>query len=136
MPGGSEPPSPASPDHTATVADLIDRWETRRASLARLNAQVDGAALAGDILADLAGLAAAEQPISLSAAAAGTGYTPDHLSRLIAQGKLTNYGRKHAPRVRLSECPTKPKHAIRLAERYANAYHPITDARSLVGSRR
>lgn len=125
-----------SPDQSATVADLIERWETRRASLARLNAQVDGAALASDILADLAGLAATEQPISLAAAATGTGYTPDHLSRLIREGKLFNHGRKHAPRVRLSECPTKAKRPDRLAERYANAYHPITDARSLVGSRR
>lgn len=120
-----------SADHSASVADLIDRWEKRRAALARLSAQVDGAALASDILADLAGLAESEQPVSLAAAAASTGYSPDHLARLVRSGTLPNYGRKHAPRVKLSECPSKPV----LRSRTGSAYDLTTDARSLVARR-
>jgi hypothetical protein len=45
--------------------------------------------------------------LTLSEAAGLTGYRADYLSRLIGQGKLQNYGRKHSPRVRRSELPVK-----------------------------
>jgi hypothetical protein len=116
---------------SAGVGEMIARWEARRAELARLHAQVDGAAIADDVLRDLAALEAAEAPVSLVEAALRTGYTADHLSRLVRDGALANHGRKGAPRVKLSECPTKPG----LRGPYAPAYNPNADARSL-GTRR
>lgn len=116
---------------TVTVDQLVDRWEAKKAEWARLHVQVDGAALADEVLRDLASLSDSEPAVSLAAAAARTGYTADHLSRLIKAGSLTNYGRKHAPRVRLSECPTKPA----LTRPPAYPYNPDADARSL-GARR
>jgi hypothetical protein len=116
--------------------DLISRWEARRADLAKLHALVDGASLVAEFLLDLEQLGDSEPAVSLTEAAARKGYTADHFSRLIKLGKLRNWGRKHAPRVRVSECPTKPKPNGRLAGGYAKAYDVITDARSLVSTRR
>lgn len=117
------------------IRDVIERWEVKRGDLARYSAQVDGAALVTEMLADLDALATGEAPVPLSVAAAETGYTPDHLSRLIKQAKLANYGRKYAPRVRVSECPRK-RTDRRLAGRDRVPYDARTDARSLVSARR
>jgi hypothetical protein len=112
--------------------DLITRWENRRSEFDKLHAQVDGASLVGQFLCDLDDLAGGELPVSLSAASVQTGSSADHLGRLIESGRLTDYGRKHAPRVKVSECPQKASMAIKSGR----AYNADTDARSLVGSRR
>lgn len=112
---------------TASIHELVDRWEAKRAEWARLHAQVDGAALAGEVLRDLAELEEAEPVLSLAEAARRTGYSPDHLSRLVREGALPNHGRKGAPRVKLSECPAKP--ALRKVPGYP--YNPTADARPL-----
>jgi hypothetical protein len=112
--------------------DVITRWENRRSEFEKLHAQVDGASLVGQFLRDLDDLAGGELPVSLSAASERTGYSADHLGRLIRSGRLTDYGRKHAPRVKVSECPQKASMAIKSGR----AYNADTDARSLVGSRR
>lgn len=117
-------------------AEVVARWTARRNELQKLGATVDGAKICDEFLADLAALATSEGFVTLTEAARHTGYTADSLSRMIREGRLTNHGRKHAPRVRVSECPKKPARPEGLAGRYANAYHPDTDARSLVGSRR
>jgi hypothetical protein len=49
-----------------------------------------------------------ETTLSLEQAARTSGYSADHLGRLIRQGKLQNVGRKHAPRVREADLPRKP----------------------------
>lgn len=111
-----------------TVTQVMERWRERQAEFARWGAQVDGAKLLGELLSDLEAVEHSDAPVSLSAAAAQSGYSTDHLSRLIRSGKLTDYGRKHAPRVKISECPTKP----RLAVWGPKSYDPRADARSLV----
>jgi hypothetical protein len=115
-----------------SALDLLSRWESRRTELARLRAQVDGAALVEEFITDLEAIVGDEQPVTLTRAAAVTGYSADHLSRLIKTGKLKDHGRKHAPRVRVSECPRKAA----VATGDSGAYDPGTDALSLVGSRR
>ncbi len=114
-----------------TTSELVSRWAARRDELRRLSAMVDGATLLDEVLVDLEDAAAAEPLVSLTAAAPLTGYTPDHLSRLIRKGSLTNYGKKGSPRVNVSECPKKAK----LATGIGHAYDVDADARSL-GARR
>jgi hypothetical protein len=46
--------------------------------------------------------------LSLGEAAAETGYSADHLGRLVRQGRIPNAGRKNAPRVLRSDLPRKP----------------------------
>ncbi len=96
--------------------------------LARLHAQVDAALLITEFLEQLQAIADDEESVSLTEAAHETGYSTDHLSRLIRSGRLANYGRKHAPRVRVSECPQKAS-SIAIPARVG--YDPSTDARSL-----
>ncbi len=48
-----------------------------------------------------------DELLSLTDAAARCGYSADHLGALIRASKIRNYGRKNAPRVKLSELPRK-----------------------------
>ena len=91
---------------------LRARLVGRRAELARLGALVQGDRLIDEILADLDAVEreARGELVKLSEASRACGYTPDHLRVLIRSGKLTDYGRPHAPRVRLDELPRKPGH--------------------------
>src|SRR5688572_26570883 len=91
---------------------LRARLVRRRAELARLGALVQGDRLIDEILGDLDAVEREVRGklIKLSEASRACGYTPDHLRVLIRAGKLTDYGRPHAPRVRLDELPKKPGH--------------------------
>jgi hypothetical protein len=116
------------------VGELVIRWESRHSELARLHAQVDGAALVEEFLSDLERLASAETAMSLAEASRLSGYSADHLGRLVRKGEISNRGRKNAPKVLLSECPRKAKKVVGTG--HARRYDVDTDALSLVGSRR
>ena len=111
--------------------DILDRWTKRRDELRKLHAAVDGAVICEEILADLDALQLAEGNITLmlSDAAAMSGYSADHLSRLLRDGKLPNVGRKGAPRIRLADLPRRP--CAPLASRRPKRYDPNADARAL-----
>ena len=47
------------------------------------------------------------QLLNLEEAAALSGYSADHLGRLIRQGKIPNAGRKNAPKIRRADLPIK-----------------------------
>jgi hypothetical protein len=53
-----------------------------------------------------------EAPLTLSQAALVSGYTTDHLRRLIRTGQLPNVGRRNAPRVRRGTLPLKAGHSV------------------------
>lgn len=115
-----------------TRDEMITKWKSRASLFADCHAQVDGETVAKQVLADLESMAEDEPAVTLSEASKRSGYSADHLSRLIKDGRLTNYGRKHAPAVRLSECPKKPA----LAVSHGKAYSADADARSLLTTRR
>jgi hypothetical protein len=114
----------------APEREVFDRWVTRRDELRRLNAIVDGATLCEEVLLDLEKLvvASSSETLTLAEAAARSGYSRDHLSRLVRRGKLTNVGRKHRPRLLAGELPSRPRE---LAAQGTASYDPNTDARSL-----
>jgi len=91
---------------------LRARLRGRRAELARLGALVQGDRLIDEILADLDEFERQDNGrlMKLSEASLACGYTADHLRVLIRAGKLADYGRPHAPLVRLDELPKKPGH--------------------------
>jgi len=92
-----------------TRDQLVARWQTRRVEWKRLGAHVDGAAVADEVLADLALLEQFENDeiLSLEAASTVSGYSRDHIARLIRQGRIPNAGRPNAPRVRRRDLPRK-----------------------------
>lgn len=49
----------------------------------------------------------AEQLLTLAQASRESGYTADHLGRLIRAARLANHGRRNAPRVRRGDVPAK-----------------------------
>jgi hypothetical protein len=103
----------AAPFTPVTVEALRERWLTRRDELRRLGALVDGARLCDELLADLetAASEAAAELLSLRQASAESGYSADHLGRLLRAGKLRNAGRPNAPRIRRGDLPRK-SHAL------------------------
>lgn len=114
-----------------TISEVLERWTVRQAEWARLRVQLDGAALAGDIVADLHRIAQGEQDaaLTLTAAAEISGYSTEHLGRLLRQGVIPNAGRKHSPRIRRSDLPMRPKR--RVAQVSRASYDVGTDARFL-----
>lgn len=51
-----------------------------------------------------------DEPLSLAAAAADSGYSADHLARMVRDGKIPNAGRHGAPLVRRGDLPMKRSH--------------------------
>lgn len=94
---------------TERLAGLAQAWRDEAGSLARRGADVLSRCLES-CAADLEAAIVAEGAVAmtLAEAAARCGYSADALGRLIRQGRLRNVGRKHAPRVLLSELPLKP----------------------------
>jgi putative AbiEi antitoxin of type IV toxin-antitoxin system len=96
-----------------TEADFIAKWEARAAEYEQVGAQVSGATLCRRFLDDLASVRAAGENriLSLTQAAASSGYSAAHLARLVKQGKLRTL-RPPASRGRLSfrqgDLPRKP----------------------------
>jgi hypothetical protein len=91
-----------------TLVELRELVARRRDELARLDARIDPIPLLDEVLAALREIAEPVEPLfTLRDAAAQCGFSEDHLGRLIREGRLRNWGRRHAPRVRLAECPRR-----------------------------
>jgi hypothetical protein len=93
-----------------TVAsELLARWQARLAEWQRVDASVKGSVVAAEVVADLRTLATADAEVSLTLteAARRSGYSADHLGRLVRAGTIANAGRPNAPRVRLGDLPRK-----------------------------
>ena len=87
---------------------LVQRWR-ENAKLLRRYRQVPQAEVLEDRAAELeAALRTQEgELLTLTEGARVSGYTADHLGRLVRSGVLTNHGRPNAPRVRRADLPRK-----------------------------
>lgn len=94
-----------------TVVELLEKWGARRQEWERLGATVSGERIAAEVLTDLRALVD-EDVVTLDEAARIGGYSRDHLERLVREGTIENRGRKHAPRIRRADVPTKPGHPL------------------------
>ena len=72
----------------------------------------------------------ADETLTLAQAAGRSGYSADHLSRLIRDGKLANVGHRGAPRLRAGDLPVRATR--RVVASHAIGYDPIADARTLL----
>ncbi len=108
--------------------DFVRRWRGRRDELARLGAQVEGAKLCDEVLADFDAVTKAEDEalLGLQDATVRSGYSSDHLRRLHRLGKLP--ARRDGRRLffRAGDLPKKP---TVVDARPVRAYDPVADAR-------
>ncbi len=91
------------------VAAVLSRWRAEKARYESVPAMVPADRLIEEFLNDLNALStpACVETVNLTEAAKRSGYTRQHLSHLIKKGRLHNYGRDGAPRVRADELPRK-----------------------------
>ncbi|HVS61812.1 MAG TPA: helix-turn-helix domain-containing protein [Gemmatimonadaceae bacterium] len=75
-----------------------------------LDAGVDGAKLIDETLVDLETVVngAGTETLTIAEAAARSGYSQDHIRRLIRNGTIPNVGKRRAPRVLATDLPRKP----------------------------
>ena len=86
------------------------KWSSEAKAMHHLGAMVNGSALLTDVLCDFDAVICsyADELLTLAQAAGESGYSIDHLGRLVRTGKLANHGQVGSPRVRRSELPKKP----------------------------
>src|SRR5438093_12542629 len=115
-----------------TREEFVIRWRTRQTEWARIGALVDGARVCEDVLQDFESVTRAEDDaeLSLSEAAAESGYSGDHLRRLHRLGKLPAFRKGRNLFFRSGDLPRKPT-VPRLSP-----YDPVADARRVVSERR
>lgn len=88
-------------------ATVIAKWQAKRDTFAGFAARVDGVLVCAKILRDLDELASAEgdEVLTLGQVAARSGYSRDHIARLVRAGAIRNAGRPGAPRIRARDVP-------------------------------
>src|SRR5690349_4653683 len=113
---------------------VIAHWQARSAEWGRLGIAVDGRKICQEILAQLGQLWAAEDAaeVHLEEAASISGYSEDHLRRLVREGKLNAQRRGARLFFRAADLPRKP---CRIANGTASSYDPDADARQVAARR-
>jgi hypothetical protein len=99
------------PDPQGRWILLIDRYRKAAEDQRRWRGESDVVARTLDIVMrdiEITMQADAEESLTLVEASRESGYSSDHLGRLIREGKLGNAGRTHAPRIRRADLPIKP----------------------------
>ena len=97
------------PCGTTVLTDLPATWRDK-AGIFRDHAEEPLArayeACAGELEQALA--EDSQAPLTLSEAAEASGYSADHLGRMVRQGKIPNAGRRGAPRIRRADLHGRP----------------------------
>lgn len=93
-------------------AEILKRWRLRRDEFKKLQASVDGARICDEVLADLEAIAKSglDDLLSITQAAHESGYSTRQLSRDVRAGRIQNFGRGGAPKLRRGDLPRKPGH--------------------------
>lgn len=90
------------------ITSLADQWRAEATVARRIGADAQAMTLE-KCAEELEALTRVEgtELLNLTQAGLRSGYSPDSLRRMIHEGRLTNYGRKNAPRVRATDLPRK-----------------------------
>jgi hypothetical protein len=115
--------------------EFFAKWTDRAETLRRCSALVNGGDLCNEVLGDVRALLedGGSDLLTLTDAATLSGYSADHLGRLVREGTVPNAGRPNAPRIRSQDLPRKPRG---LAKQSPTPYDPDTDARTLLSRQR
>jgi uncharacterized protein GlcG (DUF336 family) len=115
---------------------LVAAWRDKAAVLRRYAPEVANALedAAGELEACLRDTGA--DLLTLQAAARESGYTADHLGRLIRSARLENHGRANAPKVRRGDLPKKAAKRARLALQPGGAHMEALTREAIASTRR
>ena len=114
------------------MAGLVAQWSQRALVLEAYSAPAAEAFRCAVRELEAALRGGEDECLTLTQAGARSGYSPEHLGRVIRDGVLPNAGRRGAPRLRAGTLPTRPapKRTIQPA---AARYDVDADARCLQG---
>lgn len=89
---------------------FVDQWRSRAANLAAWGA-TDAARIWEIAARELEEyeLEHALESLTVTQAAAESGYSVEHIGRLVAEGRIENAGKKGSPRIRRCDLPKKPQ---------------------------
>ncbi len=118
-----------------TPTEFVAKWTAESEAMKRRGVMVSGAGLCDELLADFESVMTgqAETVLSLAEAANRSGYSVEHLARLVREGRIPNAGHKGSPRIRAADLPRKP---CALVPTSVRTYDPDADARTLLGRQR
>ena len=111
------------------LPDLLSEWR----SAAKLFREHEQAATAvayekcADQLEDVLALESA-CALTLQEAAAESGYSADHLGRMVREGKIPNAGKARAPRIAQRDLPRKPDIAPRSSRTHLDGTQIVRSA--------
>lgn len=96
---------------------LSDGWRSLADQQRRFGAETHARILeyCADELANALRLSE-EELLDLRQASIESGYSADHLGRLVRDGKLPNAGRRNAPRIRRADLPRRPEQVASAAK--------------------
>lgn len=99
----------SGPVGCASHNELIDRWRAWREQFGDVDARVSATRIIDHFIDDLQALehARGETLLSLTEAATLSGYSREHLGRLVRDGPIPNAGRQGAPKIRRRDVPMK-----------------------------
>ena len=117
-----------------TYDNLLDKYGRLASEYARFSALVNASSIFMEVLQDLRTFKAAEDAaeLDLSAAACVTGYSGDHLRRLVRTGRLRASKRGGKLFFSTGDLPSKPR---KVDEALGVAYDPVADARQVAAQR-
>jgi hypothetical protein len=92
-----------------TPQDFRAKWAAEADTMRRRGAWVNGAAVLDEVLADFASITHgdADELLNLQHASRESGYSANHLGRLVRVGTIPNAGRPNAPKIRRRDLPRK-----------------------------
>lgn len=93
-----------------TPQEFRAKWLRESELMGNRGSLVSGKAICSEVLADFDAVMESESDavLTLTEGARQSGYSADHLGRLIREGKIPNAGRPNSPRVRVGDLPRKP----------------------------
>lgn len=114
------------------VSALVTQWRTEAKLLERRGAVSQAAVLLSCAQELEVGIRQLDDEVlTLTAAARETGFSREHLGRLVRNGTIPNAGRPNAPRIRRGDLPRKPGH---LPSRHPELHIGQTSTRQIVRS--
>ncbi|WP_373054306.1 helix-turn-helix domain-containing protein [Thioalkalivibrio sp.] len=112
------------------MKQLIDLWKASAATLRQYGAEAQAAVLERCALElEQALREQRDELLTLDEAAEASGFSSEHLRRLVRTGTIPNAGRKGAPRIRRADLPQKAKAG---SKPVADDYDPDADAAALL----